>query len=104
MPRNQLATLRRREERRSAPPSAERSELRGFVVVSGGLISYGPNPVDLYRRAAGYVDRILEGAKPADLPIEQLTTFELVINLKTAQAIGLTIPQSVLQQASLLVE
>ena len=58
----------------------------------GGLLTYSPNRVDLYRRAATYVDKILKGAKPADLPIEQPTTFDFVVNLKTAQALGLTIP------------
>jgi putative ABC transport system substrate-binding protein len=68
-------------------------------VEAGGLISYGPNQPAMRRRYAYYVDRLLKGAKPADLPVEQLTTFELVINLKTAVALGLTIPPSVLFQA-----
>jgi len=73
-------------------------------VESGGLMAYAPNFVDNYGRAAVFVDKILRGANPGDLPIEQSTKFELVINLKTAKALGLTIPRSVLLQADRVIE
>ena len=75
-----------------------------FVVESGGLMSYGPDFRDLFRRSATYVDRILKGAKPGDLPVQQPTKFELVINLKAAKALALTIPPAVLQRADRVVQ
>jgi putative ABC transport system substrate-binding protein len=75
-----------------------------YYVDAGGLVAYGPDFIDQFRRAAGYVDRILRGEKPADMPTQQPTKYELVINLKTARALGLTLPERLLSTADQLIE
>jgi putative ABC transport system substrate-binding protein len=76
----------------------------GFFVTAGGLISYGPNGIDPHRRAAAYVDRILKGEKPADLPVQAPTKYELVINLRTAKAVGVKISDNLLSLADEVIE
>jgi putative ABC transport system substrate-binding protein len=73
-------------------------------VEAGGLMSYAPNIADLFRRAADFVDKILKGAKPADLPVEQPTKFDFLVNMKAANQIGLTIPQNVLERADKVIQ
>src|SRR5215467_7457075 len=95
--RKQIAEFTLKNRLPSAYPTRE-------FVEAGGLMSYGPDMNDLYRRAAGYVDKILKGAKPGDLPVEEPKKFELVINLKTAKTIGLVIPPKLLALADDLIE
>ena len=78
--------------------------LEHFFVAAGGLISYGPDHIDEFRRAAGHVDRILRGEKPADLPMQAPNKYELVVNLKTAKALGLEMPTAVLARADEVIE
>jgi putative ABC transport system substrate-binding protein len=95
--RRRIAELVARNRLPATYPMAE-------FVDAGGFMSYSPNIADNFRRAAGYVDRILKGARPADLPVEQSSKFELVVNLKTAKALGLTIPPSLSQRADRVIE
>jgi putative ABC transport system substrate-binding protein len=102
---NQMFFLQRKQiiERAAKYRFLDMYEWRGFVE-SGGLISYGADVLDVYRRAAGVVDKILKGTKPADLPVEDAKSFNLAVNLKTAKALGVTIPDSILKQAVDVIE
>jgi hypothetical protein len=91
--------------RTSARPACSHSRLAARPsVTDGGLISYGPDTIDQFRRAAGYVDRILRGDKPADLPVQAPVRYETIINLKTAKALGLTIPETLLATADEVIQ
>ena len=88
----------------ASPKDKARSRgVTGFVA-AGGLISYGPNLEEMFRRSADYLDKILRGAKPADLPVEQSTRFELIVNLKTAEGLGIAIPPLILARALEVIE
>jgi putative ABC transport system substrate-binding protein len=99
-----FANERRRLVERAAKTRLPVVYMERDYVDAGGLMSYGPTVTDLFRRAATYVDKILKGANPGDLPVEQPTKFELIINLKTANALGLPIPPSLLQRADQVIE
>ena len=105
-PENRLPACARH---RRSQPLAVRHRLPAiypfaYYASDGGLLAYGPNSIDQYRRAAGYVDRILKGEKPADLPVQAPTKYELVINLKTAKALGLDVPPTLLARADEVIE
>jgi putative ABC transport system substrate-binding protein len=86
------------------PETTYRRSITYLTSPDGGLLSYGPNPKDSFRGAVAYVDRILRGAKPGDLPVQFPTKFEMVVNLKTAKPLGLTVPQSILLRADEVIE
>ena len=99
-----VPAARRRNRRRGCGPSVPAVYALSETARDGGSLSYGPDPVDLFRRAASYVDRILRGAKPAELPVQFPTKFEMVLNLKTAKALGLDVPPTVRVRADEVIE